>query len=64
MKIDVNAVVQAMSLVSPVPELVKAIYDQALPLFEGADQGTLKAAYDAAWAGAQRDHTDFQAEMG
>jgi len=63
MKIDIDAVVKAMSLVSPVPAIVKAIYDQAKPLFDGADQDTLKAAYDAAWAGAQRDHTEFQKEM-
>lgn len=63
MKITVDAVIQAMSLVSPVPAIVKAIYDQAKPLFDGADQDTLKAAYDAAWAGAQQDHADFQREM-
>lgn len=64
MKIDLNAVIQAMSLVSPVPALVKAIYDNAVPLFTGADQDTLKAAYDKAWAGAQQDHADFQRDFG
>lgn len=63
MKITVDAVIQAMSLVSAAPALLKAIYEQALPLFQGGDQATLKAAYDAAWAGAKQDHTDFQKEM-
>lgn len=54
----------ALNIVIPGgPAMVKAIYDQAKPLFEGADQETLKAAYEAAWAGAQKDHADFQREM-
>lgn len=56
--------IQAMNAVVPGgPDMVKAIYDQAKPLFDGSDQDTLKEAYDAAWAGAQQDHADLQREM-
>ena len=63
MKLGINEVIQAINLVSPAPAIVKAIYEQAKPLFDGADQDALKRAYDVAWAGAQRDHADFQNEM-